>query len=268
MGNICESINNNIKFYYVNNTTFNKATVSHLYDKNKHLLTLNNIDSILPALKKIMLIVKEFNIEDKLKFFNKCVNVTDHYINITKACSKNYITDGCINVELYYMAINELNILMKDIHVQKKMCSISNKYDISVINFNFIIDSILLSLYNLINHRIIDKQAFTSSYMFKKCISCNNTGYYNKNGIYNNNSCYCKLHKTNDMRCIDLTITNDISELSNDERLCIICMEDERRIIFTPCGHIIICESCLHSHEFTNCCLCNKKIFGKYKLYL
>ena len=39
---------------------------------------------------------------------------------------------------------------------------------------------------------------------------------------------------------------------------CIICLEEEPKVLFCNCGHICICEKCT-SHRYDNCPVCKKK---------
>jgi len=41
---------------------------------------------------------------------------------------------------------------------------------------------------------------------------------------------------------------------------CIICMENERKVIFFPCLHLISCETCAFSRLHNECPTCNTKI--------
>jgi len=41
---------------------------------------------------------------------------------------------------------------------------------------------------------------------------------------------------------------------------CIICMENERKVIFYPCLHLIACETCAFSKLQNDCPTCHKKI--------
>ena len=42
------------------------------------------------------------------------------------------------------------------------------------------------------------------------------------------------------------------------EDQCVICLEEEPKVLFCNCGHICICEKCA-SHRYDNCPVCKKK---------
>ena len=46
----------------------------------------------------------------------------------------------------------------------------------------------------------------------------------------------------------------------SDEKLCIICCDEERSIVFLPCGHLVSCGKC--AVVFTDCPTCRAKITG------
>ena len=54
------------------------------------------------------------------------------------------------------------------------------------------------------------------------------------------------------------------SEIS-DEKLCIICCDKERSIVFLPCGHLSACANC--AVVFTNCPNCRGQIEGLVRVY-
>lgn len=56
------------------------------------------------------------------------------------------------------------------------------------------------------------------------------------------------------------------SPSETDDRLCIICCENEREVCIQPCCHVCSCESCFQN--FTNCPVCRSPIKGKLKVYL
>ena len=70
------------------------------------------------------------------------------------------------------------------------------------------------------------------------------------------------------MKCIELIekFINSDSSITEDDT-CIICMTNSRNMIFTPCGHILICKLCYQTNDFEKCCVCNKKVNSSYKLY-
>ena len=54
------------------------------------------------------------------------------------------------------------------------------------------------------------------------------------------------------------TLTN--SEQTNDENLCIICCDQDRSLVFLPCGHLVSCGRC--GIQFTTCPNCRSNITG------
>ena len=52
---------------------------------------------------------------------------------------------------------------------------------------------------------------------------------------------------------------NEIRELN----MCIICMEFQRNIMFSPCNHLICCEKCANENVKDECPECKKKIEDK-----
>lgn len=53
----------------------------------------------------------------------------------------------------------------------------------------------------------------------------------------------------------------------NDVYLCIICLENIKDILFTPCNHLLVCNKCI-SKLGDNCPICRKEIEKKIKIYL
>lgn len=51
-----------------------------------------------------------------------------------------------------------------------------------------------------------------------------------------------------------------------DSLMCLKCGKEQICMLFTPCGHRLVCESCAKSIH--HCLKCNKKIKKKYKTYL
>ena len=49
---------------------------------------------------------------------------------------------------------------------------------------------------------------------------------------------------------------NDSKTFKSDQ--CVICLEEEPKVLFCDCGHICICEKCA-SHRFDNCPVCKKE---------
>ena len=49
---------------------------------------------------------------------------------------------------------------------------------------------------------------------------------------------------------------NDFKTFKSDQ--CVICLEEEPKVLFCNCGHLCICEKCL-VHRFDNCPVCKKE---------
>lgn len=254
MGNLCETLNNDILFYYIKNNTFNKSIYDRLYQKNTLIMSNENYTDIMITVRKLLHIVYQFSDIDKLNFFNKCINTTNHSLNISNI--KYYFKLNKKLFDIYNSTVSVLHELTNKSNKFVRICSYTKNYDISDINFNFVLDSILLSLNHLIDSNLVDR-------VFNKCIYCYDNGYYNECGYYNNKDCYCKIHKMNNMKFID-----NIDNISIEEDNCIFCMDSKRNLIFIPCGHIILCTICYQDNNFTKCCVCNQNISQTYKLYL
>ena len=54
------------------------------------------------------------------------------------------------------------------------------------------------------------------------------------------------------------------SQKTNDENLCIICCDEERSLVFIPCGHLVSCGRC--AVNFTTCPNCRSDITGSAKV--
>lgn len=48
--------------------------------------------------------------------------------------------------------------------------------------------------------------------------------------------------------------------------VCVVCREEQRRILFRPCNHCVTCIEC--SETMTECCLCFQKINDKDRIFL
>ncbi|KAI0216724.1 Baculoviral IAP repeat-containing protein 2, partial [Lamellibrachia satsuma] len=48
--------------------------------------------------------------------------------------------------------------------------------------------------------------------------------------------------------------------------LCKICMDDEAKILFLPCGHLCSCAKC--APALRNCPICRALIRGTVRVYL
>ena len=60
------------------------------------------------------------------------------------------------------------------------------------------------------------------------------------------------------------SLSSSDSEIS-DDKLCIICCDNERSIVFLPCGHLTACANC--AIVFTTCPNCRGQIEGLVRVY-
>lgn len=54
------------------------------------------------------------------------------------------------------------------------------------------------------------------------------------------------------------------SEKKTDSTLCVLCFDNERNVLFRPCNHIVICDTCSGQTDFTECIIC-KQIIDSYE---
>ena len=59
----------------------------------------------------------------------------------------------------------------------------------------------------------------------------------------------------------------DTIEKNEDQKLCKICMANEKCVLFRPCGHLISCEECVPSLE-KKCPMCRQLIEEIVKAYM
>ena len=53
-----------------------------------------------------------------------------------------------------------------------------------------------------------------------------------------------------------LTLVNNYKTFKSEQ--CVICLEEEPKVLFCNCGHICICEKCI-LHRYDNCPVCKKE---------
>ncbi|AIU41298.1 iap-2 [Sucra jujuba nucleopolyhedrovirus] len=61
------------------------------------------------------------------------------------------------------------------------------------------------------------------------------------------------------------SINEDVKN-TNDNKICQICLDNDRQICFLPCGHVSTCEIC--AKKCKKCCICRETIKNKIKVYL
>ena len=69
--------------------------------------------------------------------------------------------------------------------------------------------------------------------------------------------------KPDNLENIDLK--KEIKRLQ-EEKLCKICLDKEREVLFSACGHFVSCNNCALSLQ--NCPVCRKEIDHFFKIYL
>jgi len=53
-----------------------------------------------------------------------------------------------------------------------------------------------------------------------------------------------------------------------DSVYCIICMDNNRNVLFKPCNHIVICDNCSGTTDLRECIICKVKIDSYEYAYL
>ena len=64
-----------------------------------------------------------------------------------------------------------------------------------------------------------------------------------------------------------ITKNHKINNNNKEENLCRICMSEESRMIFIPCGHLVMCEECSKKYNKDKCIYCRKEPSSLYKIY-
>ena len=54
----------------------------------------------------------------------------------------------------------------------------------------------------------------------------------------------------------------------NDTLYCILCMDNNRNVLFKPCNHIVICDTCSGSTNLEECIICKAHIDAYEYAYL
>ncbi|XP_077975565.1 scavenger receptor cysteine-rich domain-containing group B protein-like [Styela clava] len=62
-------------------------------------------------------------------------------------------------------------------------------------------------------------------------------------------------------------VTNNTQEISED-RLCVICLSEEKNVFFGPCGHVSCYNDCRMRSDVTDCPVCRKKIEQRQRTFL
>jgi len=61
--------------------------------------------------------------------------------------------------------------------------------------------------------------------------------------------------------------SNDDKKEINDDRLCVVCLEEEKTIIYLPCFHMCTCKECGMKDSLTKCPICRSSIDCKEKVF-
>ena len=59
-------------------------------------------------------------------------------------------------------------------------------------------------------------------------------------------------------------IINKSNKKKADSTLCVLCFENERNVLFRPCNHLVICDTCSGQTDFTECIIC-KQVIDTYE---
>ena len=60
----------------------------------------------------------------------------------------------------------------------------------------------------------------------------------------------------------------NFSDLLTDSFKCIICIDNAKNVIFTPCYHMVICQLCYDSLEKNQCPICRKEIRDSVNIFI
>lgn len=77
---------------------------------------------------------------------------------------------------------------------------------------------------------------------------------------------YDQLIKYKNMPIIHAVYSKQIENEIKKTQNCVVCMVNQREMVFVPCGHFATCNSC--SDKLKICSICNKSITNKTKLYI
>jgi len=75
---------------------------------------------------------------------------------------------------------------------------------------------------------------------------------------------YCSEYK---VKALQQVIEEPTTKIKSD-LLCIICEENKRNILFSPCNHVLICEECFNKGMPQECYVCREKIEKNEYAYL
>lgn len=75
---------------------------------------------------------------------------------------------------------------------------------------------------------------------------------------------YCSEYK---VKALEQIVDDPQSKVKSD-MLCIICEDNKRNILFSPCNHVLICEECYKKGKPNECYVCREKINKTEYAYL
>ena len=80
-------------------------------------------------------------------------------------------------------------------------------------------------------------------------------------------SFYIRPIQVNNLSLIIADEENQIETLLNN-RMCLICLNQERNVVFTPCNHLCVCSSCGYTNRIDICPICRASILTRMRIYV
>ena len=62
-------------------------------------------------------------------------------------------------------------------------------------------------------------------------------------------------------------IVRETQDVQNEQRLCVICCNEDRSIVLLPCRHLCLCGPCSEHESLRDCPLCRKPIQHKFSVF-
>ena len=72
-------------------------------------------------------------------------------------------------------------------------------------------------------------------------------------------------YETNIIQSTSSTTTDEQQSDTTPSNLCVLCLEEEKRIACIPCGHLTTCAPC--SHSLRSCPICRREIEAFVRIY-
>lgn len=57
------------------------------------------------------------------------------------------------------------------------------------------------------------------------------------------------------------------SQMEREQRVCVVCQENEKSTLLMPCRHLCLCAPCAARPEVTTCPLCRAQITDRIAVY-